>query len=179
MKKINVAIMVGTMLTIMVAFMSSCSKETTPDPPGTITTNLVSNVILYDGPMTTPYSTIYQTYGYVQMIVGMNPSTLNTSFQEKIGTDGVGYTNWTVLSNDISAANIGAVGGLGDVTQKPTSGYTVSSILEVGHGYVVRYKKSYNSSDQNYFYARFYVSEWIISTSGGIIGAKVNMQYPF
>ena len=166
---------------LIVLGISSCTKESSApaDPTGTITTNLVSNIFLYEGLADPPYSTIYTTYPYVEMIVGMDAPTLNTSFQEKVSTSPGGYFNADVIASDISAANVGAVRGLGDVTQKPTSGYTTSCMLEIGHGYVVRYKHSYASADQNYYYARFYVSEWVISTSGGIIGAKVKMQYPF
>jgi hypothetical protein len=46
----------------------------------------------------------------------------------------------------------------------------------VGHGYVIKLE----SSDGSYIeYLRLYVVESIVSTDGGIMGAKVKYQYPF
>jgi len=168
-----------------IVLFSSCEKDndnTVADPSGTITTNLASPILLYEGMATVPYVTQYQTYPYIQRYLGMDNSTLTTWFQVKLATDGVGYINWDVESSEGSeVANIGTMKGLGNVTVKPSNGYTTNCSLEKGHGYVVRYKKSYStSSDTTFYYARFYVVDWYTSsTTGGIIGAKITYQSPF
>jgi hypothetical protein len=79
------------------------------------------------------------------------------------------------------AVDIGAVKGLGNVTSKPTSGYSNAAALLPGHGYVIRWRKSdnYPTSTQPYFYHRFYVTEYSVNTAGGIMGVLINFQGPF
>jgi len=175
----------AAMAIILIAIISSCTKDTkdVPDPAGTITTNLNSWYMLYEGTASVPYVTIYDSYPYIQRILGMDISNLTTSFQIKLwdGQPNSGYFNGDVESSGGGeTVNIGAVHGLGNVTDKPGSGYTNNCLLQKGHGYVVRYKKSYNTpSDVTFYYARFYVVDWVISTTGGIIGANITLQNPF
>jgi hypothetical protein len=82
----------------------------------------------------------------------------------------------------VSICNLGAMSGLGNITKIPTSGFTIPSsgnssvACESGHGYVVKVEKHDGS---NLIYVRLYVVEPIVSTTGGIMGAKVKYQYPF
>jgi hypothetical protein len=168
---------------IAIAFSCTKTEDNVPDPAGTITTNLNSWYMLYEGTASVPYTTQYASYPNIQRILGMDLPSLTTSFQVKLdeGLPNSGYFNWDVESTEGSeAVNMGKVNGLGNVTTKPTSGYTKSCSLQEGHGYVVRYKKSYNTpSDINYYYARFYIVDWVLNTSGGIIGANITLQNPF
>jgi len=72
--------------------------------------------------------------------------------------------------------------GLGNITQIPTSGFTIPAstistvACEAEHGYVIKYE---NTSTSQVVYVRLYVVEPIISTTGGVMGAKVKYQYPF
>jgi len=75
--------------------------------------------------------------------------------------------------------------GLGNITAIPQTGFTIPSsynttdvACEVGHGYVVKFEPI-NNLDTPAVYVRLYVEESIISTDGGIMGAKVKYQYPF
>ena len=75
---------------------------------------------------------------------------------------------------------MGSMKGLGNITQIPNSGFTVpyyeniSVACEAGHGYVIKFE---NTDFE--LYVRLYVVESIVSTNGGIMGAKVKYQYPF
>lgn len=190
MKKMKKSLICFVSIVITMVLFSSCKKanndntngNTVADPSGTITTNLASWYMLYEGVATFPYVTQYASYPYIERIIGMDNSTLTTSFQIKLGGSGGGYINWDVEPSGASeVANIGAVNGLGNVTEKPSNGYTNNCSLEKGHGYVIRYKKSYDTpSDLTFYYARFYVVDWYTSsTTGGVVGAEIKLQSPF
>jgi hypothetical protein len=169
---------------------SSDNAAAAADPADTITTsvNYTANdtpIELYAGLADDgPYTDQGRTYPYVIISFGIN-SSLNFAFHtaeaEYLGT----HTNpyWNGLgSYGGEVAHVGQVTGLGDVTEKPSSGWSTTVAVEVGHGYVVRFKKSKNYSTANlpYVYARVYVVENLISsTSGGVIGAKIKYQTPF
>lgn len=67
-------------------------------------------------------------------------------------------------------ASLGAVKGLGNVAHIPTTGWATQVAVVLGSGYVAY------SQDKYY---RIYVKDYVISTSGGIIGAEVKYQEPF
>lgn len=69
-------------------------------------------------------------------------------------------------------SSLGSVRGLGNVAYIPISGWAAEVAVIPGNGYVV-----YDFLHQNFY--RIYVSDYIISTSGGIIGADVKYQEPF
>lgn len=69
-----------------------------------------------------------------------------------------------------SFASVGAVMGLGNVSNIPTSGWAEQMSVIAGHGYV--------AYGNNQFY-RIYVVSDIAGTSGGIIGADIKYQKPF
>ena len=84
----------------------------------------------------------------------------------------------------LSICNLGKVNGLGNITKIPSSGfstpmnYSTGIACEVGHGYVIKF--DYKGNDKTItIYARLFVVESIVSTTGGIMGAKVKYQYPF
>ena len=79
-------------------------------------------------------------------------------------------------------ACVGKVSGLGYIETVPSSGWSARLAVQPGYGYVIRYRGSENQRP-NYTldsslerYARFYVIEWMTSTYGGIIGAKVRFE---
>ena len=78
--------------------------------------------------------------------------------------------NYGNLSYDI--ASVGQVTSLASVNNIPTSGWVNQIAVNPGTGYIVRYK----GQGFGYTYARLYVKDWIISTSGGIIGSTVLYQ---
>lgn len=69
-------------------------------------------------------------------------------------------------------ARVGTVAGMSAITNIPTSGWVEQVAVNPGNGYVIRYK----GQGFGYKYARLYVKDWIVSTSGGIIGATVVYQ---
>jgi hypothetical protein len=96
----------------------------------------------------------------------------------------------------ISICPLGSMNGLGNITTIPSNGFTPPAngtnynynkavACEQGHGYVVKLetRKKDGSPDAvetvSIEYMRMYVVEPIISTAGGIMGAKVKYQYPF
>lgn len=66
--------------------------------------------------------------------------------------------------------SVGAVKGLGNVANIPTTGWASEVAVIPGNGYV--------AYSNNIFY-RLYVTNFIASTTGGIIGAEVKYQKPF
>lgn len=68
--------------------------------------------------------------------------------------------------------SLGAVKGLGNVAYIPTAGWAQRVAVAPGDGYV-----TYDSYYKKFY--RIYVSNFITSTGGGIIGADVKYQEPF
>lgn len=79
-------------------------------------------------------------------------------------------------------ACVGKVSGLGYIETVPSSGWSARLAVQPGYGYVIRYRGSenlrpyYTLDSSLERYARFYVIEWMTSTYGGIIGAKVRFE---
>lgn len=71
-----------------------------------------------------------------------------------------------------SFACVGKVNGLGNITGIPKNGWAEKVSVEPGNGYIVNYQSL------NKYYS-VYVSDYITSTSGGIIGANVKYLTPF
>jgi len=139
--------------------------ENVPDPPGTITSNIAVG------------SGIRLQVSDGEVCMGSNICIVSWAKPDNISTE----TNCTGYLASI--CSVGHVKGLGSITNIPTLGYTapanrVSQELscEVGYGYVVKIECSCYLPPA---YARMYVVEKIISTSGGVMGAKVKYQYPF
>lgn len=82
-----------------------------------------------------------------------------------------------------SFATIGQVSGLGNVTYIPTDGWASKIAVIPGNGYVIC-REVYNIDKDgqgvvSYYWLRLYVTDYIVNTSGGIIGANVKYQAPF
>ncbi len=73
-------------------------------------------------------------------------------------------------------ASVGKVSGLAGVKSIPTAGWAPRLACEVGHGYVMRGRRTL---DEPYVYARIYVVERVVSKAWGVVGVKVRVQYPF
>ena len=129
-----------------------------PDPEGTVTFNMAQMG-------STDYS-------YISVL--FNGGTIGFIWWSKPDNISIRGDYWQP-----SICSLGALKGLGNITSIPTSGFNVptspySVACEVGHGYVIKYE-----NDTQVIYVRLYVVESIVSTSGGIMGAKVKYQYPF
>lgn len=61
-------------------------------------------------------------------------------------------------------ASVGKVGGLQKVLNVPSSGWVYEIAVEPRAGYVIKFKNEYT---------RLWVEDWIVSTTGDIIGAVV------
>jgi len=154
MKKGNF-FLISSILTAMF-FVTGCSKDepsvnTDNDPEGTIIVSM-SN-----------YGIRINSYSSVERGVAIGLSS---------------STHWIAMTSennfmcqDCSVASVGAVTGLGNVKQIPSTGYVQYLSVETGYGYVVK--------DDNGTYARLYVVEWIFDIYNEIIGAKVKYQYPW
>lgn len=70
--------------------------------------------------------------------------------------------------------SVGKVQGLSSVRNVSAVGWSSYVLVQPGYGYVVR-----NGSWSRYKYARLYVEDYVTTTSGGIMGAKIKYQYPF
>ena len=117
--------------------------------------------------------------------------TANISTTTSIDVPNYGYIRWEVPDNFylrgidyrylVSICDLGEMKGLGNIINIPQNGYTIPQQLnstvacEEGHGYVVKFE----THDYPSLYVRLYVVESIISTSGGVMGAKVKYQFPF
>ena len=158
------------LLITITVFALSCTKKDTqdtpvPDPVGTITTNLSSNSFLI----------IWQK-SLVTIYLEMNVAAVT----DQIGTINLGVsTGGYMLQGE--TADMGEVHGLGNITEKPTTGYTFYSALTKGHGYVIRYKEGVNYADVSlpYTYGRFYVVDYQLDVFGEIAGITIKYQGPF
>jgi len=117
--------------------------------------------------------------------------TANISTGTSIDIPNNGNIRWTgpdnfnlyVYNNPylVSICDMGTMQGLGNITNIPQTGFTVPTssnttvACEEGHGYVIKFERQGSAS----LYVRLYDVESIISTSGGVMGAKVKYQFPF
>lgn len=80
--------------------------------------------------------------------------------------------NFCASSGYVMFSSVGAVNGLGNVSYIPTNGWTDKIKVTPGEGYV-----AYDGYRNKYY--RIYVVSYIVSTTGGIIGADIKYQEPF
>jgi len=146
------------LLATSMIFAVSCSEDddngsgsSVSDPEGTVTVTIANNGkwLYFDGG--NPVQG-----GYIS-----------------IGSDNLYMSYDNNFRPDEYIASVGKVKGLGSITKIPSSGFVRQMAVDPGYGYVIQIGRDSNK------YARLYVVEWAISTSGGIIGAKVKYQYPF
>ena len=134
------------------------------DPEGTMTANISES---------TPISVYDENNFWMGGVYWKSPDNFLLS-----GHNG---SYWCYLS----ICNLGKINGLGNITKIPSSGFSTPMIAstdiacEVGHGYVIKFDYKENGETKKTVYARLFVVESIISTTGGIMGAKVKYQYPF
>jgi len=163
MKKVYLFLI--TTAVVLTATLAGCSKKddagsSVPDPEGTMTANISQS------------SQINIGGGYIAWAPPDN-------------FDLVGYGTTYNGSLGVSICDLGEMRGLGNITSIPQAGYidgggsvfNTAAACEVGHGYVI--KAEYRGSSYSVTYVRLYVQESIVSTSGGVMGAKVKYQYPF
>lgn len=93
-----------------------------------------------------------------------------------------GYPNsfWIDGANNLyssggSVVCIGKVAGLGNIRERPETGWASKTAVLPGYGYILRSP----SNQDGYVYCRVYVVDYLTSTGGGIIGATVKYQSPF
>lgn len=183
----NKFVFYASVIILFICFFS-CKKDDAnpvqvPDPNGTITATLdPTGVIIYsemaeDAPYSFPDG---YTFNDIRLYMFMSTTNLNASFRtDAYSIDNV-YWGAGVGFQSGEFANIGTVDGLGYITTKPTSGYTLIGTIEKGHGYVIRSKKYLvDTPNAPYSYYRFYVVDWLVNTNGGINGAKIKIQGPF
>lgn len=100
----------------------------------------------------------------------------------EVNLSGVGYIGISNQDNftdrygySIEFCVVGWVSGLGNVRVAPELGWALDVAALKGYGYLVRNK----DATGHYTYARMYVVDYMVNTSGGIIGAYVKYQSPF
>lgn len=71
---------------------------------------------------------------------------------------------------DVEFVSLGEVSGLGKITSIPSTGWSKSAAVVPGNGYIARCGNRY---------ARIFVVDYTVATSGGIMGATIKYQSPF
>jgi len=126
------------------------TEKTVPDPEGTITVSMANNGVYDQGRRQYRGTGVCMDNNDCSAWIAMN------------------YDN-NFIAQACEIANVGKVNGLGSIKAIPNGGYTGYTSVESKNGYVIK-----SSSG---IYTRLYVVDWILSTGGGIIGAKVKYQY--
>ena len=72
----------------------------------------------------------------------------------------------------VTFVSLGNMSGLANIKQIPTTGWASKVAVVPGNGYI-----AYDNLTGSYY--RLYVTDYIVSTTGGIIGADVKYQVPF
>lgn len=81
-------------------------------------------------------------------------------------------SNYVWPGNTVTFVSLGSMNGLANIKQIPTTGWASKVAVVPGNGYI-----AYDRSKDSYY--RLYVTNYIVSTTGGIIGADVKYQMPF
>lgn len=81
-------------------------------------------------------------------------------------------SNYVWPGNPVTFVSLGNMSGLANIKQIPTTGWASKVSVVPGNGYI-----AYDRSNDSYY--RLYVTDYIVSTTGGIIGADVKYQVPF
>lgn len=83
--------------------------------------------------------------------------------------------NFSTVSTTDGLLSVGKVQGLSSVRNVSSVGWGSNVLVQPGYGYVLRELLR----GSIYRYARLYVEDYVTTTSGGIMGAKIKYQYPF
>ena len=140
---------------------SSCSKE--DDEEGLVQEIQGSEEVTPEKDVPDPTGTIalsMRDYNNGNTILGDAIVIDNENFTDK--------NNWPPCN----FASVGSVKGLGNVTSIPTTGWASQVAVKPGNGYV-----AYDIIRTKFY--RIYVNNFIVDTTGGIIGAEVKYQAPF
>ena len=151
-------------LAVTSMMFSGCKKDdstngnSVTDPPGTVTIN-IRNDEIYDKGIGW-YGIVYIPSEDIEMIM--------------LGNNNFGVGSDYASENGI--ISVGKVSGLGNITEKPSNGYSLFVAVEKGVGYVGRI----TFDENNPTYIRIYVVDFLhAANSGGIIGATIKYQYPW
>ncbi len=106
--------------------------------------------------------------GTVTVNIGNDGKSMN------LGGISIRMTEDNNFSTTDGLLSVGKVQGLSSVRNVSSVGWGSNVLVQPGYGYVVR-----NGSWSRYKYARLYVEDYVTTTSGGIMGAKIKYQYPF
>lgn len=128
--------------------------------------------------------------GTVTTNIRNDDNYLNMGWTDEEGYDvytglKIDYANNFIAYYDYSSeiVCVGKVSGIGSIKKVPQSGWSATCAVQPGYGYVLRAKgsrrngSSYEYSD--YRYVRVYVVDYMVGTSGGIIGATIKYQAPW
>ena len=130
------------------------SNSQVSDPNGTVVANIRNG---------------YQTELYIFPAIPIQIDDINN------------FTTPTGWLPGLAIVSVGQVSGLGSIKTIPQSGWSSSVAVVPSCGYVVAtpWQEDGSINYDELCYARMYVEDYILSTSGGIIGAKVKYQSPF
>ena len=136
------------------AMMSGSNSQIIPDPVGTIIANVSNN---------------YQTEQYIFSAIPIQIDGANN------------FTTPNGWLPGLAIASVGEVAGIGNITSIPQTGWSSSVAVIPSYGYVVAtpWQENGNIDYDHLQYARIYVVDYIVGTSGGIIGATIKYQSPF
>lgn len=160
----------------------------TTDPPGTLGISINFNdkpITLYSGLAADgPYQLNGYTYPYVIIVFGLE-GTLNFTYHTAVVQNNSGSMAnpiwWGLGGIGGEEVDMGVVSGLGSVVTKPSTGWAPNKAILVGHGYVVRYKKSKDLTSPSlpYLYARVYVADLLKNSTGVTTGVLLKYETSF
>jgi len=77
------------------------------------------------------------------------------------------WKSWRIQLSDPMIVSVGSVKGIGAINAIPSSGWTSEIAARPGNGYIVHFQNEY---------IRMYVVDYMVDTSGGIMGVYVKYQ---
>ena len=77
------------------------------------------------------------------------------------------WKSWRIQLSDPMIVSVGSVKGIGAINAIPSSGWTSEIAARPGNGYIVHFRNEY---------IRMYVVDYMVDTSGGIMGVYVKYQ---
>lgn len=191
---LNKVMFVFLMLSGTTCFQSctkdSSSSEPVSDPVGTVTVYAPTNSLpaqLYNGSIETgDYwlwshggsndTVMFSTDQIVHVTLGIDPYN-NLQIVHHYGD----ISNWGWFQYGGEFSEVGEVSGLGEVKKIPEGGWAKTVAAVKGHGYVLRYRHSYNIYDDHFpeYYTSIYVDDYLLNTYNEIIGVVLKYKNPF
>ncbi len=162
----------ATILMLPQLALTACGKDEPDDPSKPDKPDKPENVDP-DKPVNDPVGTVSLNL----MLGGSDPVIFTTPTGARFS---LGITNDLNFTCTGEIAGIGKVAGLGNITQIPTSGWKRNAAVTKGEGYVVKFEYyDYDSESVTQIFGRIYVSGYLESALGTIIGAQIKYQCPF